>query len=107
MQLLAAGPHELLVIGESEWNKQQCGLIHVVVVLIDHHDLDSLVVGPMGPVVAVQPVGTQGASRTAAEDDDALGHEASFQPHCRPASEARSGPKDPTFQGVEGAPADQ
>ena len=50
-------------------NEKQTGLVHVIVVLIDHDNLDCA-----GRVMAPQSVGTGRSPGSATEDDDPFGH---------------------------------
>ena len=75
VQLILARPHDLLLVREPEGHEQQAGLIDVVVVLIDDHDLHRLVFRAVMTEVAVQPVGSECAARATAEDDDSLAHQ--------------------------------
>ncbi len=69
VQLVRSGPHDLVGVGQAEGDEQQPRLVDVGIVLVDNHDLEVV-----GGIEAPQPVGTQGASGAASEDDDSLGH---------------------------------
>ena len=69
-KLAAAGPHDVLRVGETERNEQEARLVHVAVVLIDDRDRD-FVLGEGAP----QPVRHERAARSGPEDDDAAAHE--------------------------------
>ena len=73
-ELFVSWPDDVLVVGEAERYEQQGRLVQVVTVLVDHDDVDALVVDGMVAVVPVQAVGEQRAAGAAAEDDDPLLH---------------------------------
>src|SRR5581483_10399936 len=79
MQLPAPRSHDVLDVGETEGHEQQARLVDVTVVLIDDGDRHVRA----GEATA-QPVGGQGAARTAAEDHHAGGHRA--DPNAAPTS---------------------
>jgi hypothetical protein len=67
--LVTSGADDLLRVRQSERNEEQPRLVHVVVVLIDHHNL-----GFFFWVNAPQAVCAEGAPSATAKDHDSLGH---------------------------------